>query len=117
VRTPADTLPSSTRLDSIVEREVVVTRGIGRVLISPRVSRVTAGQSLAFTVRVFDTSGHIMEDAWAELRGESTSHMVRSPMEQKVVRFAVPGLRQIIATRGTHADTVHVHVQPAVRGP
>jgi hypothetical protein len=42
VRTPADTMPSATRLDSIVEREVVVAPAVGRVLISPRPTRVGA---------------------------------------------------------------------------
>jgi hypothetical protein len=117
VHTSADTMPSHTPLDTILEREIIVTPPVARLEISPRSASVPVGDSVAFSVRVLDRAGRTVEGAPVELVGESTFHQVWSPAGRSVVRFTVPGRRRIHATLGAYADSVNVDVRAASGRP
>jgi hypothetical protein len=116
VHTPADTMPSGTSLDSILEREVVVTRPIARVKISPRPTSMIAGSPMAFTARALDRAGRTVEGLAIELKWD-TNASVTSALEPVTVTFTQPGRHWVAASLGTHTDSVMVDVRPAASSP
>lgn len=111
VHTLADSVASRIPVDSIVEREVLVTPPIGRMLISPRPTRMIAGDSTVFTVRVLDRSGRPIRGAPVELLwGTATWREARMATVPVNVSFREAGRFMIVAGLGEHADTLHVEV-------
>ena len=118
VHTFADSVASNTPLDSIMEREVLVTRRIGRLIISPRTSTMVARDSTWFAVKVLDRAGRGIDGAPTDLLWGVVGRMYRSTAIKPVsVRFDEPGRYQIIAVLGSHADTLNVDVRPAAHAP
>ena len=112
VHTAADSVPSRTRLDSILTREVLVTPAVARLVIAPRPATMIAGDSTAvFTVRVSDRAGRAIEGTPVELKwGGKGSYWASLAMEPVRVAFPQPGRFEIVATLGAYADTVNVDV-------
>jgi hypothetical protein len=116
VHTPADTMPSGTSLDSILEREVIVTRPVARVMISPRPSSMIAGSPMAFTARVLDRAGRTVEGPSVDLKWD-TNASVTSPSKPVTVTFTQPGRHWVAATLGAYTDSLPVDVRPAASRP
>jgi hypothetical protein len=117
VHTPADTVPSGTSVDTILEREVVVTQPVGKLTISPRPASMIAGSPTTFTVRVIDRSGRTIEGPPVELRWDTYAGYVRSSSESVTVTFTQPGRHRIAASLGAFSDSLSVDVRPAPSRP
>jgi len=116
VHTPADTMPSGTPLDSILEREVIVTRPVARVMISPRPRSMIAGSPMAFTARVLDRAGRTIEGPFIDLKWD-TNVSATSPSKPVTVTFTQPGRHWVAASLGTYTDSVMVDVRPPASSP
>jgi hypothetical protein len=118
VHTLADSVASISPLDSILERDVIVTPPIGRFRITPRPATMVAGDSAWFAVEVLDRRGRSVRGAPVDLLwGVVGSYSVSSAPNPVRVIFDKPGLYRFVATLGTHADTLHVDVRPAAAAP
>jgi hypothetical protein len=118
VHTFADSVASNAPLDSIIERDLLVTPEIERLTISPRPATLVAGDSTWFTVRVLDRTGQRIVAAPVDLAwGVTGSHYVSTASKPVRVSFEQPGRYEIVASLGKFSDTVNVEVLPRAHGP
>jgi hypothetical protein len=118
VHTFADSVASDPPLDSIIEREVLVTPPIGRLRISPRPATMVARDSTWFSVYVLDRAGRRIEGAPVDIFWGVTGRGYGSTAIKPVsIRFDDPGHYKIVAAVGSHADTLDVDVRPDARAP
>jgi hypothetical protein len=116
VHTLADSVASTDPLDSLMEREVIVTRPIGRLRISPRPATMVAGGSAWFRVDALDRRGRRVQGAPVDFRwGVTGGYSVNVAPNPVRVRFDEPGLYHLVAALGNHADTVNIDVRPRLR--
>jgi hypothetical protein len=112
VHTPADTMPSLTPLDSIVEREVLITRPLATFTISPRPTSMVAGSPMTFTVRAVDRTGGTIEGLPVTLKWDTNGASVPA-----AVTFVQPGRHWVAASLGAYTDSLAIDVRPASSGP
>ena len=118
VHTFADSVASNAPLDSIMEREVIVTPPIARLRISPLPPTMVAGDSAWITADALDRKGRRVQGAPVDLRWRVIGGYGQSSVPYAArVKFAEPGLYEIVAVLGAYADTVTVDVRPALRTP
>lgn len=110
----SDTIPSRSRPDRELEREVVVTRRIARVEIVPRVDTVRVGETREIQVRVYDVAGNRVNEAPAELRVTHTGgHGIIHGGVARAITFDVPGTSELTASFAGVTDRLAVTVLPA----
>lgn len=117
VHTSVDTMPSYNPLDTILEREVVVTRPASRLVISPRPTSMIAGTPLTFSVRLLDHLGRTIDGPVIQLKWDTYVGFVRMATDTVGVTFTQPGRHWVTASLRMHTDSVSVDVLPANRAP
>jgi hypothetical protein len=118
VHTFLDSVASNTPLDSILEREVLVTPRIAGLTISPRPTMMVVRDTTWFSVQVLDRAGRRIEGAPVDIYWGVTGRGFGSTAIKPVpIRFDDPGHYKIVAVLGGHTDTLNVEVGLAARAP
>ena len=111
-----DTSVASLRVIARLTRDILVTRPLVRIALSPRPDGVPVGETIQLRVRAIDDQGHAYENAPARITvnggRERYIHVGTSPID---LALDAAGTRTVVARVGSLADTLTLRVAPAPR--
>lgn len=112
LRGPSDTVLTRKPPQAELEREVVITRPIAHIRISPRIDTVRAGEIREFRVLLTDTEGTVIESAPVDLQvagGDFPWHTHQNPRR---VTFGKVGTWVLSASFAGQRDELRIVVVP-----
>jgi hypothetical protein len=110
VHSASDSAASARPPQHVLERDVLVTRPIGRIEITPRPDTVGAHRPLVLTTRVVDIDGQPIADVPVTISVQDSGNYGSLSLTPTPITLISKGRKRIVASTRRHADTLTVTV-------